>query len=210
MGCYCKVLPKSGFLNKSFDYTREEMSREEQMWKKGGEYRRAGVIHKLGGMLGGSCLIHGGNEELTPLIHGDKFQMCLNVVRPTALSALTSVLTTPITALRIGGRCTNEACCVAMLSIMQKLQCFLLQSMSLITQFAPQIPALPSWRLQPVKCGSSLSAQTSSLWHLSSRTQCHKRKCYFKPHMLSLMPFLSFLVIFRQFFCAFETLTAGV
>lgn len=147
--------------------------------------------------MGGSCLIHGGNEELTPLIHGDKFQMCLNVVRPTALSALTSVLTTPITALRIGGRCTNEACCVAMLSIMQKLRCFRLQSMSLLTQFAPQIPALPSWRLQP--------SVLSKVWLLSvcsdivalalefKDTEKHKRKWYFKPHMLSLMSFFSFL-----------------
>lgn len=54
-------------------------------------------------MLGASCLIPGGNGELTPLIRGDKFQMCLNVVRLKAVPALTSVLTTPITALRIGG-----------------------------------------------------------------------------------------------------------
>ncbi len=116
---------------------------------KGWEYIRAGVIHKLHCMLGGRCLIPAGNGKLTPLIRGNKFQMCLNVVRPTVVSALTSVLTTLITALRIGGCCTNEARCVAMLSIMQKLRCFRLQSMSLISQFTPQIPALPSWKLQP-------------------------------------------------------------
>lgn len=145
---------------------------------------RAGVIHKLGCVLGGSCLIPEGNGELTPLIRGDKFQMCLNVVRPTAVSALTSVLTTPITALRIGGRCTNEARCVAVLSIMQQLRCFRLQSVSLITQFAPQIPALPSWRLQSFVLSKvrllSVCSDIVALPFEFKDAEYHKRKGYFK------------------------------
>lgn len=158
-------------------------------------------------MLGGSCLIPEGNGELTPLIHGDKFQMCLNVVRPTVVSALTSLLTTPITALRICSRCTNEARCVGMLSIMQKLRCFRLQSMSLITQFAPQIPALPSWRLQPfVLSKVQLLSVCSDIVALALEfkdTENHKRKWYFKPHMLGLMSFFSFLSHLQTVFLCF-------
>lgn len=153
------------------------MSREGQRAKK---WRvRVIHVHASGRMLGGSCLIPGGNGELTPLIRGDKFQMCLNVVRPKAMSALTSVLTTPITE---SGRCTNEA----LLSIMQGLRCFRLRSVSHITQFAPQIPTLPSWRLRLcVLCEVwllSAGSDTGALALQFKDTDYHKRKAYFKPH----------------------------
>lgn len=142
---------------------------------------RVRVIHASGRMLGGSCLIPGGNGELTPLIQGDKFQMCLNVVRPKAVSALTSVLTTPITAWE-RRRCTNEA----LLSIMQGLRCFRLRSVSHITQFAPQIPTLPSWRLQLcVLCEVwllSAGSDTAALALQFKDADYHKRKAYFKPY----------------------------
>lgn len=71
---------------------------------------RVRVIHALGRMLEGSCLIPEGNGELTPLIQGNKFQMCLNVVRLKAVSALTSVLTTPISALRTAAAVRTRPC----------------------------------------------------------------------------------------------------
>lgn len=75
---------KSALLNESLVCSSEEMSREGQRWKKDGNIR-PGVIHKLHCMLEGSCLIPEGNGELTPLIRGNTFQMCLNVVRPTVV-----------------------------------------------------------------------------------------------------------------------------
>lgn len=81
-----------------------------------------------------------------------------------------------------GGRCTNEA----LLSIMQRLRCFRLRSVSHITQFAPQIPTLPSWRLQLcVLCEVwllSAGSDTVALALQFKDADYHKRKAYFKPY----------------------------